>query len=237
MRCSSWRRRCRLWAASYRIAWSAARHRTTNMNTLIVVETTAAYGFAVFATFFPRVLIDAGLGQPLYDEVAAVIVALVLLGRYSRRALVSRRHAYPRRRRFGLRVRRVPFALYRGRDHVDPARHGETRSHRARLLLSEGAASSRTRQRRSSRSRCRARCPHLRRSARPRRDGRGGRRGSSELPWCRVPQAPSRPPRQVLPSLGRCVEGPSPTVPASIRPRRSPGDRSGWRRLRAPGGR
>ncbi len=73
-----------LWGAApfYRIAWSAARHRTTNMNTLIVVGTTAAYGFSVFATFFPDILIDAGLGQPLYYEVAAVIVGLVLLGRY-----------------------------------------------------------------------------------------------------------------------------------------------------------
>lgn len=34
------------------------------------------------AAVVPRVLIDAGLGEPLYDEVAAVIVALVLLGRY-----------------------------------------------------------------------------------------------------------------------------------------------------------
>lgn len=73
-----------LWGAApfYRIAWSAARHRTTNMNTLIVVGTTAAYGFSVFSTFFPDVLIDAGLGQPLYYETATAIVALVLLGRY-----------------------------------------------------------------------------------------------------------------------------------------------------------
>jgi len=73
-----------VWGAApfYRNAWSAARHRMTNMNTLVVVGTTAAYGFSVFATFFPRVLIDAGLGQPLYYEVAAVIVALILLGRF-----------------------------------------------------------------------------------------------------------------------------------------------------------
>ena len=73
-----------LWAAApfYRIAWSAARHRTTNMNTLIAVGTTAAYGFSVFSTFFPDVLIDAGLGQPLYYETSTAIVALVLMGRY-----------------------------------------------------------------------------------------------------------------------------------------------------------
>jgi P-type Cu+ transporter len=73
-----------LWAAApfYRIAWSAARHHTTNMNTLIVVGTTAAYGFSVFSTFFPDVLIDAGLGQPLYYETSTAIVALVLMGRF-----------------------------------------------------------------------------------------------------------------------------------------------------------
>jgi len=73
-----------VWGAApfYRNAWSAARHRMTNMNTLVVVGTTAAYGFSVFATFFPQVLRDAGLGQPLYYEVAAVIVGLILLGRF-----------------------------------------------------------------------------------------------------------------------------------------------------------
>src|SRR6185369_12471258 len=62
-----------VWAAApfYRNALSAARHRMTNMNTLIVVGTTAAYGFSVFATFFPRPLEEAGLGRPLYYETAA----------------------------------------------------------------------------------------------------------------------------------------------------------------------
>jgi Cu+-exporting ATPase len=54
----------------------------TNMNTLIVVGTTAAYGFSVFATFFPQPLEEAGLGRPLYYEVATAIVALILVGRY-----------------------------------------------------------------------------------------------------------------------------------------------------------
>jgi Cu+-exporting ATPase len=75
-----------LWAALpfYRAAWSAARHRTTNMNTLVVVGTTAAYATSVAATFFPRVFIDAGLEphQHLYYETATAIVALILVGRY-----------------------------------------------------------------------------------------------------------------------------------------------------------
>jgi P-type Cu+ transporter len=73
-----------LWGAApfYVTAWSAARHRTTNMNTLVAVGTTAAYGFSVFATFFPQALAEAGLGRPLYYEVSTAIVALILLGRY-----------------------------------------------------------------------------------------------------------------------------------------------------------
>src|SRR5580765_5749103 len=45
-----------LWAAApfYVNAWGAARHRQTNMNTLIVVGTTAAYGISVVATFLPQ---------------------------------------------------------------------------------------------------------------------------------------------------------------------------------------
>jgi len=75
-----------LWAAApfYVNAWGAARHRQTNMNTLIVVGTTAAYGISVVATFLPQIFFDAGLEphQYLYYETASVIVALVLLGRY-----------------------------------------------------------------------------------------------------------------------------------------------------------
>jgi len=75
-----------LWAAApfYVNAWGAARHRQTNMNTLIVVGTTAAYGISVVATFLPQVFFNAGLEphQYLYYETASVIVALVLVGRY-----------------------------------------------------------------------------------------------------------------------------------------------------------
>ena len=75
-----------LWAAApfYVNAWGAARHRQTNMNTLIVVGTTAAYGISVVATFLPQIFANAGLDphQYLYYETAAAIVALVLVGRY-----------------------------------------------------------------------------------------------------------------------------------------------------------
>ena len=51
-----------------------------DMNSLVAVGTAAAYGYSVVATFFPRAL-PAGTVN-VYYEAAAVIVALVLLGRY-----------------------------------------------------------------------------------------------------------------------------------------------------------
>ncbi|MGH2489904.1 MAG: heavy metal translocating P-type ATPase, partial [Candidatus Limnocylindria bacterium] len=75
-----------LWAAApfYVNAWGSARHRQVNMNTLIVVGTTAAYGISVVATFLQSLFFDVGLEphQYLYYETSSVIVALVLVGRY-----------------------------------------------------------------------------------------------------------------------------------------------------------
>ena len=51
-----------------------------DMNSLVAVGTAAAWGYSVVATFTPR-LLPAGTAN-VYYEAAAVIVALVLLGRY-----------------------------------------------------------------------------------------------------------------------------------------------------------
>jgi P-type Cu+ transporter len=68
----------------YRGALSAARHRRTDMNTLVVVGTSTAYAVSVVATFFGSAFIGAGLepGRFLYYDTATVIVTLVLAGRY-----------------------------------------------------------------------------------------------------------------------------------------------------------
>ena len=75
-----------LWSAQpfYRGALSAARHRRTDMNTLVVVGTTTAYAVSVLATFVPALFDGVGLGPErfLYYDTAAVIVTLVLAGRY-----------------------------------------------------------------------------------------------------------------------------------------------------------
>ena len=53
---------------------------TPDMNSLVVLGTTAAWGYSIVATFAPR-LLPAGTAY-VYYEAAAVIVTLILLGRY-----------------------------------------------------------------------------------------------------------------------------------------------------------
>jgi heavy metal translocating P-type ATPase len=62
-----------LGAQFHRGAWARARKLGANMDTLISVGTLAAYGYSVWAAF---------AGQPVYFETGAVIVTLILLGRF-----------------------------------------------------------------------------------------------------------------------------------------------------------
>lgn len=66
----------------YRGAWAMARRRTTDMNTLIAVGTTAAYGYSLVGTFAPQVLQGSGLEPQVYYETSAIITVLILLGRF-----------------------------------------------------------------------------------------------------------------------------------------------------------
>lgn len=66
----------------YRGAWAMARRRTTDMNTLIAVGTTAAYGYSVVATFFPQAFRAGGLSPQVFYETSAIIIVLILLGRF-----------------------------------------------------------------------------------------------------------------------------------------------------------
>jgi Cu+-exporting ATPase len=66
----------------YRAAFKAARHGTTDMNTLIAVGTTAAYLYSVVATFFPSFISGTGLELAVYYDASATIIALILLGRF-----------------------------------------------------------------------------------------------------------------------------------------------------------
>ena len=66
----------------YSGAWNMARHRSADMNTLIAVGTSAAYLYSVVATVAPDLVTSGGGTPDVYVETAAVIIALVLLGRF-----------------------------------------------------------------------------------------------------------------------------------------------------------
>jgi Cu+-exporting ATPase len=60
-------------------AWGALKHKTADMNVLIAVGTSAAYFYSVVVTFAPQIFPE-GMAEVYYDT-AALIVALILLGR------------------------------------------------------------------------------------------------------------------------------------------------------------
>ncbi|MCH8025431.1 MAG: copper-translocating P-type ATPase [Chloroflexi bacterium] len=73
------------WAGArfYRGAWQVGRHRSTDMNTLIAVGTSVAYFYSIVATVWPGLIEGAaGVSADVYFETAAVIVALILFGRW-----------------------------------------------------------------------------------------------------------------------------------------------------------
>ena len=76
------------WAGStfYTSGLGALRHRTSNMHTLIALGTTVAYGYSaavvLLDAFSPGVLADNGIEAKVYFDTAAIIVALILLGRF-----------------------------------------------------------------------------------------------------------------------------------------------------------
>ena len=65
----------------YRGTWTGLKHGYADMNTLIAVGTTVAYGYSVFATFFPQGLKALGPEVLVYYDTSAMIIALVLMGR------------------------------------------------------------------------------------------------------------------------------------------------------------
>jgi Cu+-exporting ATPase len=65
----------------YRGFWLALKHRTSDMNTLIAVGTSAAYIYSTAVTFFPQWLRARGLDLSVYYDTSAMIITLILLGK------------------------------------------------------------------------------------------------------------------------------------------------------------
>ncbi|MDQ2673270.1 MAG: heavy metal translocating P-type ATPase, partial [Chloroflexota bacterium] len=58
------------------------RHGDLNMNTLVAMGTLAAYGYSMVVTLMPEVVMGAGIGHETYFDSAAVIIGLILFGRW-----------------------------------------------------------------------------------------------------------------------------------------------------------
>ncbi len=66
----------------YRATISALKHRTANMDTLVAIGTSVAFGYSAFVTFFPGIVKSIGISPIPYFDTAAIIIGLILLGRY-----------------------------------------------------------------------------------------------------------------------------------------------------------
>jgi Cu+-exporting ATPase len=88
----------------YRGAWSALKHGTANMNTLVAVGTSAAYLFSAGATLLPGFFRRAGVEPQVYFDTSAVIIVLILFGRMLE-ARAKGRTSDAIRRLMGLRPR------------------------------------------------------------------------------------------------------------------------------------
>lgn len=58
------------------------KYKTADMNTLISVGTLAAYFYSAAVTFFPTFFSEGGIEPKIYFDTSAIIITLILLGRY-----------------------------------------------------------------------------------------------------------------------------------------------------------
>jgi len=86
----------------YRGGWASIKHGAPDMNALVMLGSTAAYGYSVVATFLPG-LLPAGTVHTYY-EASATIVTLILLGKYLE-AVAKGRTSEAMKRLMGLQAR------------------------------------------------------------------------------------------------------------------------------------
>lgn len=66
----------------YKGTWAALKHKTSDMNTLIAVGTSAAYLYSVGLILFPSFFEARGVAREVYFDTSTIIITLILLGRY-----------------------------------------------------------------------------------------------------------------------------------------------------------
>ena len=62
--------------------WKATKNKTSDMNTLIAVGTSAAYIYSLIVTFVPHLIMVKGWMLDVYFDTSAAIIVLILLGRF-----------------------------------------------------------------------------------------------------------------------------------------------------------
>ncbi len=72
------------WVGSrfYKGAFKAAKQKTTDMNTLVAVGALSAYLYSTLTTFRPQFFAGTGITPHVYFDGAAMIITLILLGRF-----------------------------------------------------------------------------------------------------------------------------------------------------------
>lgn len=100
----------------YVSAWGAAKHCTSNMNTLIVVSTSVAYFYSAAATLFGGTFFFKGWSTDTYFDTSTAIIGLVLLGRFLE-ARVKSQASSVIKALIGLQPRTA--RVVRGAEHVD----------------------------------------------------------------------------------------------------------------------
>lgn len=73
-----------MWAGRefYTATWAALKHGATNMNTLVAVGTSVAWGYSAFVVLWPHLAERWQIPYHLYFESAVIIIALILMGRW-----------------------------------------------------------------------------------------------------------------------------------------------------------
>ncbi|WP_084640381.1 heavy metal translocating P-type ATPase [Meiothermus rufus] len=86
----------------YRHGWKALRARSPDMNSLVMMGTSAAYFYSLGVVLFPQLYPPSA--RHVYFEAAAVVITLVLLGKYLE-AIAKGRASQAMRRLLGLQPR------------------------------------------------------------------------------------------------------------------------------------
>ena len=66
----------------YRIFWKNLIHFSADMNSLVAIGTGSAYIFSMLITLFPEIFSDERITSHVYFDTAAVIITLILMGRW-----------------------------------------------------------------------------------------------------------------------------------------------------------